>query len=104
MLTDLQIKLTQLLYERGHIDPAHVDIRFHAPTKEWLASLTRPTIDLFLFDLKENTEKRQTQMEPVRGNGRFERRMPARRIDLFYMVAALASEVEDEHALLWRVL
>lgn len=86
------------------IVPEEVDIRYEAPTKQWVDSLTRPTISFFLFDVQENKEKRETNLQTFRGNGRAERRMPPRRIDLLYCVSAFATEVADEHEILWRVL
>jgi len=103
MLNDSHLALGQLLYRRGLI-PDEVDIRYEAPTKEWAESLTRPTISFFLFDVQENKEKRETNLQTFRSNGRAERRMPPRRIDLMYCVSVFATEVADEHELLWRVL
>jgi Pvc16 N-terminal domain len=103
MLKDSHQALGQLLYRRGKI-PEEVDIRYEAPTKQWVDSLIRPTISFFLFDVQENKEKRETNLQTFRGNGRAERRMPPRRIDLMYCVSAFATEVADEHELLWRVL
>ena len=104
MLADLHITLQRLIWERGHISPREVGITFEAPTRERIERLTRPTINLFLFDVRENTELRQTNWQVTRGNGHAERRQPPRRIDLRYMVSALTTEIEDEHALLWRAL
>jgi hypothetical protein len=104
MLTNISHALQQLLWSLGQIDSQEVDVRFEAPTKDWIASLTRPTINLFLFDVQENTEKRETNMRTVRSNGIAERRLSPRRFDLRYMVSALSTEIEDEHELLWRVL
>jgi hypothetical protein len=104
MLTNTSHALQQLLWSSGQIDSEEVDIRFEAPTKDWVASLTRPTINLFLFDVQENTEKRETNVQTVRSNGKAERRLPPRRFDLKYMVSALSTEIEDEHQLLWRML
>ena len=85
-------------------DPREVDIVFEAPTRERIDKLTRPTINMFLFDLQENIELRQSNFETTRNNGRAERRQAPRRFDLRYMVSVLTTEVEDEHQLLWRVL
>jgi hypothetical protein len=95
--------ITRLLYAHGSI-PEDVDVRYDIPTKEWADSLTRPTVSFFLFDVRENTEIRETNLQTFRTSGKAERRMPPRRIDVFYCVAALATEVADEHELLWRVL
>jgi hypothetical protein len=104
MLNDIHNAVRQLVYERGGIDPLDVDIRFDVPSEEWVNSLLRPTISLYLFDLQENTDKRETNLQTVRGTGRTERRLPPRRIDLFHMVSVLTAEAEDEHELLGRVL
>ena len=104
MLTDLHAALETLINKYSQVSPEEVDVRFEAPTKDWLASLTRPTINLFLFDVQENTEKRETNVQTVRSNGKAERRLPPRRFDLRYMVSALATEIADEHDLLWRML
>src|SRR5256886_9312651 len=104
MLLELHNTLQRLLYERGLISPREVDITFEAPNRERIDKLTRPTINMFLFDLQENIELRQSNFETTRNNGRAERRTAPRRFDLRYMVSVLTTEVEDEHQLLWRVL
>jgi hypothetical protein len=104
MLNDVNIALQTLLRDRGLIDPRDVEIRFDVPSEEWAGSLTRPTINLFLFELHENTEKRDGAPQTSINGGRAERRMPPRRIDLQYMVSVLTADVEDEHQLLWRVM
>lgn len=104
MLNAINHAVEALLRDRGLIDPLDVDVRFEAPSAEWVASLTRPTVNLFLFQLHENTEKRDSAPQTTVNGGRAERRMPPRRIDLHYMVSALTADVEDEHELIWRVL
>ncbi len=104
MLGELHGTFQRLIHERGLILPADVDVRFDAPRREWVASLTRPTLDFFLFDLKENTDLRYTNLETTRANGRAVYKVPARRFDLRYLVSALTTVVEDEHLLLWRTL
>lgn len=81
------------------------DISFAAPTKEWVTSLTHPTINCFLFDMRENTERREVnpQFRDIKDKTSG-RRMPPRRIDLGYLVSVFAADVLDEHALLWRVV
>src|SRR5215469_9515747 len=101
MLLELHNTIRQLIYERGNISPQEVDITFEAPTRERVDKLIRPTISLFLFDLHENTDLRQSDFETTRHNGRAERRMLPRRFDLHYMVSILTTEVEDEQQLLW---
>lgn len=104
MLAELHTSLQHLLRERGLLDARDVAIEFDPPTKAWIASRTRPTLNLFLFDMQENTELRQTGVETTRKNGRGIHRMPPRRYDLRYLVSALTTDVVDEHLLLWRTL
>ena len=104
MLLELHNIIHRLIYERGNISPHEVDITFEAPTQERIDKLIRPAINLFLFDIQENTELRQGDFERSRNNGRGERRAPLRRFALHYMVSALTTAIEDEHELIWRVL
>jgi hypothetical protein len=104
MLPELHNTLQRLIYERGNISPREVDITFEAPTRERIDKLIRPAINLFFFDLQENTDLRQSNFQTTRNNGHAERRLAPRRFDLRYMVSALTTNVEDEHQLLWRVL
>jgi hypothetical protein len=105
MLPEVHGALRQMLYERGQISPLEVDISFETPTREWIDRLTRPTINLFLCNVKENPQLRQRSFEVTRsGDGRAERRRTPNRIDLEYMVTALATDVDDGHRLLWRTL
>jgi hypothetical protein len=104
MLAAIHTTIRSLLYERGRLDPAEVEVRFERPAKQWIDSLLQPTINLFLYDIAENTERRDSTMQTTRANGRATMRMPPRRFDLRYMVCGLATVAEDEHLLLWRTL
>jgi hypothetical protein len=104
MLPSLQASIKELIYERGRISPREVDVRFEAPTRAFVERLTRPTINLFLYDVTENAELRRNEFRTTRANGHVERRMAPRRIDLSHMVSVLTTEIEDEHLLLWRTL
>ncbi len=107
MLGEVRGALRQLMYDHGRISPLEVDVGFEPPTRDWVERLTRPTLNLYLFDVRENTDLRQTALQaPRRGAGPNEavRRQPPRRIDLSFMVSALTTEIEDEERLLWRLL
>lgn len=103
-LPDIHAALRTLLTEEGLINPAEVDVAFDAPTRQWVDRLTRPTINLFLHDVRENAERRDNSYHVARKDGRAERRRAPRRIDLRYLVSAIATDVDDEHRLLWRAL
>jgi hypothetical protein len=105
MLLEVHNTLQRLLYERGQISPAEVDIQFGRPTREQVDKLIRPTINLFLAEIQENLEMRRSDyLTRRRDDNRVERYLPPRHFDLLYMVSVLTNTIEDEHLLLWRVL
>jgi hypothetical protein len=104
MLSDLNVALRSLLHGRGLIEPAQVDVEFEAPVQSWVDTLIRPTLNLFLFTIEENTELRQAARETVRANGHAVHRVPPRRFDVRYLVSAFTTDVVDEQLLLWRAL
>lgn len=107
MIDDLDEALRQLLIRELPIRNGDVDVAFEQPKRDWSARLSRPTLNLFLYDLRENTKLRSSQplWETVRepGGATVQRRRPVR-VDLRYLVTAWTSEAEDEHRLLTRVL
>lgn len=105
MLTELDETLKQLLINEIPIENHDVDVAFDLPKREWSAKLSRPTVNLYLYDVRENTELRHTEWVVERdGNGQATKRRPPRRIDLSYLVTAWTSTPEDEHRLIWRAL
>lgn len=82
-----------------------IDVAFEAPDRDWAAGVSRPTINLYLWDVRPNTDEREFGMEDVTdGQRRIGRRSPRPRIDCRFLVTAWTSEVRDEHSLLGRVL
>jgi hypothetical protein len=104
MLPDLHAAIRSLLHERGNIPPREVDVRFEAPTREWVASLIRPTVSVFLYDVLENLELRHTNFQTRFEGSRAYSKADPRLFDFRFMVSVISSEVEDEHALFWRGL
>ena len=107
MIQDLDDTLKALLVQEVPIDPATIDIKFDMPTKEWAATLTKPTINLFLYDLRESTELRSNERYWTRNGtpptSATERRAPVR-LDLSYLISVWTTEIADEHQLLGRLL
>jgi Pvc16 N-terminal domain len=106
MFADLDETIRQLLIRNVPLDLSEVDVSFEAPDREWSGRLSRPTVNCFLYDIRENLELRQTDFETMRVNGNgtsTTRRMPAR-VDATYQVTIWARAPEDEHHLLFRVL
>ncbi|MCA0457963.1 MAG: DUF4255 domain-containing protein [Chloroflexi bacterium] len=104
MLHDLNKTLEKLLVEKGKLTPNQIDISFEQPNGQWSARLSRPTLNCWCFDLRENMKLRNMDMDAYRNGSRGVKSIPARRMDLTYLVTAWASKIEDEHQLLWRAL
>jgi Pvc16 N-terminal domain/Carboxypeptidase regulatory-like domain len=105
MLADLDESLRGLLKRdlaRHGFDG--VEIVFDAPTKEWAASLSAPTVNLFLYDIRESTENRLHEWNQQQANGNAVDVRPPLRVDASYAVTAWTRAVEDEHRLLSQVL
>jgi hypothetical protein len=93
----------EALLRRDALNGSRVDVLFDAPTKDWVARRNAPTIDIYLYDIREDLPRRQIVMEPVRDPSTgyvTERRMPARRFRLSYMLTCWTQRPEDEHRLL----
>src|SRR3954452_9331741 len=81
-----------------------VEVQFDAPSKDWSGKLTSPTVDLFLYDLREASERASISPTETRGNGQAIVTPPSLRLELTYSVTAWTKAVEDEHRLLSQVL
>jgi hypothetical protein len=83
-----------------------VELVFDAPTKDWAARRSAPTINVFLYDIREDTSRRDVAPQPMRDDdGRIVgRQAPPRRIRLSYLVTAWGQRAEDEHRLLANLL
>ena len=104
MLADLDESLRRLLKrELGKHGFDGVEIVFDAPDKEWSASLSSPTVNLFLYDLREAVDYRPIDWVPESENGRREKRPPLR-VDASYAVTGWTRDVQDEHRLLSQVM
>jgi hypothetical protein len=81
-----------------------VDIAFDAPATDWSAKLTNPTVNLFLYDLRENVETAEATTRDVRVNGATMTAPPPMRLEITYSITAWTKAVQDEHRLLSQVL
>jgi hypothetical protein len=107
MIADLDETIKKLLIGELPVKNGEIEIKFDQPKREWSAKLTRPTINFFLYDVRENAALRQHQWEKTSaGNGVNVARMKRTpyRVDCFYMLTAWASEPGDEHRLMSRCL
>jgi hypothetical protein len=88
------------------VSGADVDVLFDAPTREWAARRNTPTVDLYLYDIREDLQRRQTGLMDRRDEqGRVvERREAPRYFKLAYLITAWTQRPEDEHRLLSALL
>lgn len=114
MIADLDETIRQLLIAEMPIKNSEIDVSFHQPKREWSTRLTKPTVNLFLYDLRENPTLRQHQWERLHpealqpgnngGNNQARLKRSPMRVDCFYMLTTWAAEPEDEHRLMTRSL
>ncbi len=107
MFDDLDEALRRLLVRELPVKNGEVEIDFHQPRRDWSARLSRPTLNLFLYDVRENSKLRQAHpawtLEPTPDGQVLQRRSPVR-VDVHYILTTWATEPEDEHRLLGRAL
>jgi hypothetical protein len=99
-------QLLEKLVRRDALNGSGVDLVFDAPTKDWVARRSGPCVDLYLYDIREDLQRRVPAWEDVRDkqgqvSGRIQ---PPRRFRLAYLVTAWTQRPEDEHRLLSSLL
>lgn len=105
MIHDLDDTIKELLVQRVPIDLNTIDIQFERPEAEWEARLTKPTINCFLYDIRENLPLRFDQQVSLTRNGTTgQERLEPRRIDIKYLITVWSQIVANEHQLLGRIM
>jgi hypothetical protein len=105
MLADLDETLRNLL--KGELENhgfEGVDIAFDAPSRDWSGQLSKPTVNVYLYDLREAESLRTSEWGRVARNGRQFETRPPMVMEASYAVTAWTQAVEDEHRLLSQVL
>ena len=93
------------LIERDAVDGPDVEVVFDAPTKDWAARRTVPTIDVYLYDIREDLRRRERGLiNTYEGDRISSRSLPPRYFKLSYLVTAWTQRPEDEHRLLASLL
>jgi hypothetical protein len=105
MLADLDETLRVLLKrELARHGFDGVEVAFDAPARDWSSQLSGPTVNLFLYDLRESHEFRPNEWVTDLSNGRNREVRPPMIMECSYAVTAWTQAVEDEHRLLSQVL
>jgi hypothetical protein len=90
----------------GALAGSGIDVAFDAPTRDWAARRNSPTINAYLYDIREDINRRQRGHIPVHDERDVvvKRRQPPRWFRLSYLVTAWTKQPQDEHRLLSAVL
>jgi hypothetical protein len=94
------------LIRRDAVNGTDVEVLFEAPTKDWAARRNAPTVDVYLYDIREDLKWRAYgSTDVVNAEGRIvSREGPPQFFKLSYLVTAWTQRPEDEHRLLSAVL
>jgi Pvc16 N-terminal domain len=104
VLYDAGESVREMIRQRGGV-PANIEILFDAPTKDWAARRSGPAIDVFLYDIRENLDRRQALLEDVRADDLVTgRKAPTRWFNCSYLITAWTQRPDDEHRLLGGIL
>ncbi|KKK06078.1 DUF4255 domain-containing protein [Micromonospora sp. HK10] len=105
MIHEIDDALRRLVREEA-LPSSSVDIVLEAPTKEWAARRNAPTVNLYLYDIREDLRRRSRGLiNEYDERGQVVRRIaPPRYIKLSYLVTAWTQRPEDEHRLLSALL
>jgi hypothetical protein len=105
VIHEVDVALRSLI-EREATDGTEVEVVFDAPTKDWAGRRNVPTIDVYLYDIREDLRRRERGLineyddrDQISG-----RRLPPRHFKLSYLVTAWTQRPEDEHRLLSALL
>jgi hypothetical protein len=105
MIHEVDEALRRLLVEHG-LEEGGVELVFDAPTREWAARRNAPTLNVFLYGIREDASRRQTgAAEELTPDGTVAGwRAPPRWFELAYLVTAWTNRPQDEHLLLSQAL
>ena len=102
MLHELDTALRALV-EREIATDGEVEIDFDAPTKDWAAHRNQPTIDIYLYDIRQDVHPlpvRRGRASATTTASSPQRRPQPKFFRLAYLVTAWTQRAEDEHRLL----
>ncbi len=105
MLDSVDESLERFLRSTVPLSARNTDVSFEAPDREWAAKLNnRPTVNLFLWDIKRSTDRSRTGLETYEQNGQTKRRMALPRIELRYLISTWTAEHTDDRILMGGLL
>src|SRR3954454_19226210 len=105
MIANVDDALRTLLRTEA-LDGSDIDVVLDAPTKDWAARRNAPTVNLYLYDIREDLRRRELGWTDEIGPGGVAvgRRAAPRWFKLSYLVTAWTQRPEDEHRILSSLL
>ena len=105
-MIDLVDTLVRGVIESGVINGSGAEVTFDPPTKEWSARRSTPTVNVYLYDIREESNRRAAGVVESRDDAGLvtKRRVPIRHFRLSYLLTAWTQRPEDEHRLLSALL
>lgn len=105
MLDHVDECLERFLRSAVPLSARDVDVAFEAPDREWVGKLnTRPTVNLFLWDIRRSTTHARAGIERYVEDGQSKQRLALPRVELRYLVTAWTTEHADGRALMGGLL
>jgi hypothetical protein len=94
------------LVQRDAVGTKDVEVVLDAPTKDWATRRNAPTVDVYLYDIREDLRRRQRGLlnEYAPDRTVVARHLPPRHFKLSYLMTAWTQRPEDEHRLLDALL
>ena len=105
MIHEVDDVLKRLL-SGGALAGTGVEVAFDAPTRDWAARRNAPTVNAYLYDIREDVRRRERGAIAVKDERGvvLRRRQPPRWFRLSYLVTAWTKRPQDEHRMLSAIL
>lgn len=105
MIEILDETIKSLLVDKGSLNLSEIDISFDVPNRDWSKSISKPTVNIYLHDIRENLQLRSYKTYDERqADGTITKVKLGGLYDLSYIITAWTTSIEDEHRILWYVL
>lgn len=105
MIPEIDEALGGLLRSRV-VPGGQVEVSFEPPTRDWAAGRNTPTVNAYLYEIREDADRREYGIRSVRDSSGIvtERKRPLRFFRLSYLMTCWTRRPEDEHRLLSSLL
>ncbi len=104
MLAHIDESLEAMLRAAVPLSAVDIDVSFEIPDEDWAAKLTRPTVNLYLWDIRRSSNRSVTGVENFERDGVQMRRLSLPRVELRYIITVWTTEHDDERTLLGGLL